>query len=246
MLRWWRKQLDIRAFLVFQRLRRFNQTFIVLAALVSGLDIGALSYQEFRSRGEDDASLNHTAEGFLCSSAITAVISALIAGMLLFQFEGLEKASRLELAVAWIPLTLMDVAIVEFLIGITCWYAANNVRWRGALMATQLTALLGLCIALSAFMWLSMREKGGLGEEERKVTAAERRGVDADREEATQGTESWLGEMTAKSQNETNQVQRQEAEAENGSGEGKPRARRPISTKTNVANADAVPSPQGQ
>lgn len=221
---------------MFKRLGRFNQTFIILAALVSGLDVAALSYPEFRSPSAEDAGLNQVAEGFLCSSAITAVISALTAGMLLFQFEGLEKPDRLDLAVAWIPLILMDVAVVEFLVGITCWYSANNVRWRAALMATQLASLIGIAIALSFFMWSQMTEKGGLGKEEREATLARRRVADADREEEPNSTSPWLGETTAKPTN-TERVSTQQIETKRDSRGGKPRARRPISTKGDLSDA---------
>jgi hypothetical protein len=84
----WGKQLDIRAFLVFQRIQRFYSTFVVLAALISGLAVAALTFSEFHPTSSE---LIKTSEGFLCSSAITAVISAVVATMLLFQFEGLEK-----------------------------------------------------------------------------------------------------------------------------------------------------------
>lgn len=171
---WWHKHLDSRAFFVFQRIQRFYSTFVILAALVSGLAVAALTFNEFHS----STGLSLTGEGFLCSSAITGVVSAVLATMLLFSFEGLERASRLDLAVAWSPLVLLDLSVLEFLVGTVCWYVDKNVRWRGAIMATQLAVLLGFTLTLSAWMWFHMSKKGGLGREERESAITQRRGAD--------------------------------------------------------------------
>lgn len=142
----WSKQLDLRAFLVFQRLHRFYKTLIVLAALVSGLATGALTFDEFHSA---DSTVMHASEGLLCSSAITAVVSAVIATMLLFLLEDLGAAVKRDLVLAWSPLVLLDISIVEFLIGMVCWYTGKNKRWRGALMVTHFSVLIGCCLVLS-------------------------------------------------------------------------------------------------
>ncbi|KAK1953630.1 hypothetical protein LY78DRAFT_708263 [Colletotrichum sublineola] len=171
---WWNKQLDIRAFLVFQRLLRFYNTFVVLAALVSGLAVAALTLPDFHP----SSGISLVAEGFLCSSAISAVLSAVMATMLLFAFEGIERASRVDLAVAWSPLVLLDISIVEFLLGMICWYWGKNAPWRGALMAVQLTWLMGFCVVLSIWMWFHLSRKGGLGIAERQVATDQRRAAD--------------------------------------------------------------------
>ncbi|KAJ3481519.1 hypothetical protein NLG97_g7803 [Lecanicillium saksenae] len=199
MLRWWTKHLDARPFIVFQRLQRFNQTFIVLTALIAALDIGALSFQEFRPPDANgavdlhDSSLNRAAQGLFCTSAITAVVSALTAAMLLFQFEGFETATRLDLAVAWIPVALMNMASLEFLLGLICWYAANNVWWRVIVMTALVASFLGLWLVLTVYMYLSIRAKGGLGQAERQVTALARREFELSGEGFTNGPNRWLG-----------------------------------------------------
>ncbi|KAK2022030.1 hypothetical protein LX32DRAFT_603618 [Colletotrichum zoysiae] len=171
---WWKKQLDVRAFLVFKRLLRFYNTFVILAALVSGLAVAALTFPDFHP----SSGPTQIGEGLLCSSAITAVLSAVMATMLLFAFEGTERASRIDLAVAWSPLVLLDISIFEFLIGMTCWYCGRNVTWRGVLMAVQLAWLMGFCVVLSIWMWLNLSRKGGLGAEERVATATQTRAAD--------------------------------------------------------------------
>jgi hypothetical protein len=166
--RQWDKQVDVRAFLVFQRIRRFYNTFVVLSVLISGLAISALTFSEFHPT---NSGLIRTSEGFLCSSAITAVISAVVATMLLFQFEGLETPTRRDLAVAWGPLVLLDLSIIEFLLGMVCWYFGKSAYWRGTLMATQFAFLMAICFALSIWMWFYMRKRGGLGKAESQAAA---------------------------------------------------------------------------
>lgn len=105
-------------------------------------------------------------------------ISAVLAIMLLFQFEGLQRATRRDLAVAWSPLVLLVVSIVEFLVGMICWYCGKNARWRGALVTTQFVGLLSLCMAISIWMWFYMKEKGSLGVEESQCADVHRRVAD--------------------------------------------------------------------
>ncbi|KAJ0417409.1 hypothetical protein BJY00DRAFT_206189 [Aspergillus carlsbadensis] len=164
----WGKQLGFRAFLIFQRLHRFYTTFVILAALMSGLALATLTFDEFHP---PDSTLIRAAEGFLASSAATAVISAVTATELLFHFEGLEKATRLDLAFAWLPLVLLDLSIVEFLVGLVCWYYGKSDRWRGTLMVAQFSSLLGGCIIVTIWIWFQMKEEGGLGKEETKGSA---------------------------------------------------------------------------
>lgn len=171
----WSKQLDIRAFLIFQRIQRMYKTFVVLAALISGLAVAALTLNEYHPPSSD---LIFASEGFLCSSAITAIISAVLAIMLLFQFEGSQRATRRDLAVAWAPLVLLDLSVVEFLVGMVCWYCSKNARWRGALVTAQLVGLLGLCAGLSTWMWFYMSQKGNLGVEESQSGDMQKRVAD--------------------------------------------------------------------
>lgn len=145
----WDNELGSGGILVFWMMHRFYKTIVVLAALISGLAVGALQFDEFH---QTSSGLIRVSEGFLCSAAVTAVISAVVATMLLFQFEGIQKITRKDFAIAWLPLTLLDISIVEFLLGMVCWYSSKNVQWRGAVMATQLAALLTSCVALSTWM----------------------------------------------------------------------------------------------
>jgi len=169
------KKLDARAFLVFQRLQRFYKTLNVVSALVGGLSLAVLSFPEFHPT---QSSLARAAEGFLCSSALTAITSVMLSTMLLFRFEGHETATRKELALAWTPLALLDWAIVEYLLGLVLWYSGKNNRWRTAMMSAQMAVLLVYSMWMALWMWHTMSDKGGLGKEESQAAADRKRVAD--------------------------------------------------------------------
>ena len=98
--------------------------------------------------------------------------------MLLFNFEGRQSATRKDLAIAWSPLAIMDLGIVEHLLGLVLWYSGKNDGWSTALMSSQLAILLGYCVWMSVWMWITMSNKGGLGTEEARATAEGKRTAD--------------------------------------------------------------------
>jgi len=169
------KKLDTRAFLVFQRLHRFYKTLNVVSALVGGLSLAVLTFDEFHPTR---STLARASEGFLCSSALTAVISVMAATMLLFRFEGHATATRKDLILAWSPLVLLDVTIVEYLLGLVLWYSGKNNSWRTALMSAQMAVLLLYSICVALWMWHSMSDKGGLGREENQAATERTRVAD--------------------------------------------------------------------
>lgn len=99
----------------------------------------------------------------------------MLSTMLMFRFEGHETATRNGLGIAWLPLIFLDLAIVEFLVGLMVWYSTKADTWRWGLVAGHLTALLSLAIVVAVWMWNTMSVKGGLGMEE---TAHEKVGVE--------------------------------------------------------------------
>jgi uncharacterized sodium:solute symporter family permease YidK len=170
------KVLDIRATIVFERVHRFYQTFNIIATLLGSLALAVLTFDDFNATNGNQ--LMEASAGLLTSAAVTAVVAVMIATMLLFKFEGHQHPTRKELGIAWIPLVLVDLVIVEFLFGIVLWYAARSAMWRSVLMGMQLVVLLTISIVLAIWMWNSMSEKGGLGEEERKMAKQAQRVAD--------------------------------------------------------------------
>lgn len=152
--------------LVFQRLLRFYDNFLLLSALTAGLSIGALTFNEFHPCTNP---LDQAAEGFFTSSTLSAIVAVMLAVMLSFRFEGQVSATRLDLLIAWTPLILLDWSIVGVLLGMSCWYWQRNDGWRAYLMCGTTAATLSFTIWVAIWMWQKMSSKGGLGEEESKA-----------------------------------------------------------------------------
>lgn len=142
---------------VVQRMNQFYKLFVGLATLISCLAVGALTFSEFHPTNSRFVELS---EGCLCSSVITAVIAAVAATMLLFQFDGPKRITGFELAVAWAPLTLLDLAIVEFLVGMACWYFGKNPGRGGVFVTTYTSVLLSFCFIVSAWMFGKWQIRG--------------------------------------------------------------------------------------
>jgi ABC-type xylose transport system permease subunit len=113
-----------------------------------------------------ETALQRLAEGFLVSSASTAVIAAMLGTMLLFRFQGRENASHKELAIAWSPLIILDWSILTFLVGIVAWYVDKSNGWRGSLIAASTAFCLAFCTWMAVDMWFAIKQPGGLGREE--------------------------------------------------------------------------------
>lgn len=155
--------LNDRPFSVTQRLHRLYQTFNVAGAVLAALSLAVLTFDQSRPA---DSSMTRAAEDLLTSCALTSVVSAMTATMLLFKFDGCERTTRKDLVIAWPPLVLLDLAIVEFFLGLVFYCAAKNNLWRTSLLGTQLALLLGYCVWLSVWMWATKSDAGGMSSEE--------------------------------------------------------------------------------
>ncbi|KAK8109610.1 hypothetical protein PG999_007747 [Apiospora kogelbergensis] len=171
------KVLDHRATLVFHRLQRFYQIFNVIATLLGGLALAVLTFDEYHDEQKRSLLVDASA-GLMTSSAITAVVAVMSATMLLFKFEGHERPTRMELAISWVPLVLVDVVIVEFLVGLVLWYAAQYSAASTAVMTLQLAGMLAGTIAMAIWMWNTMSQRSGLGAEETRTATESSRVAD--------------------------------------------------------------------
>jgi len=151
-------------------------TLNVVSALLAGLSLAVPTFDEFHPT---QSNLVRAAEGLFYSSATSAVISVVMSTMLLFKFEGHESATRKDLAIAWSPLIVLDLAIVEFLFGLQLWYSGKNDIWRIALVSSQLAMLLGYCVWMSFWMWTTMCNKGGLGRAEIQAATGGKQNADS-------------------------------------------------------------------
>ncbi|KAK8087779.1 hypothetical protein PG997_002740 [Apiospora hydei] len=147
---------------------RFYQIFNIIATLLGGLSLAVLKFDEFHSEQEYSHLVDASA-GLMTNSAITAVVAVMTATMLLFKFEGHVDPTWMDLAISWVPLILVDIAILEFLVGMVLWYATKHSTASTAIISLQLGILLVGTIAMALWMWKMMRQEFGLGAEERII-----------------------------------------------------------------------------
>lgn len=163
------KKLDYRATLVFHRVLKFYDNFILLSALTAGLSIGALTFPEFHPSLSPSYK---AAEALLLSSTCCALISVMLTVMLSFRFQGHTTATRLELGIAWWPLVLLDWAMFGAIMGVLTWYCAKNIGWRAGVMSMSVGLTLFPTAWIAVWMWQSLSTPGGLGQEEIVATKA--------------------------------------------------------------------------
>lgn len=149
--------------ILFFRLLRFYKSFIILSALIGGLSLSILQFNEFHPT---ISSPMRAAEGFLVSSASSSVIAGMLATMLPFRFQGQEAATRKDYLLAWSPLVLLDWSIVAFLVGLLLWYGEKSNGWRIALVGSQTALMLVFVCGVAVWMWSSIRRRKELGKEE--------------------------------------------------------------------------------
>lgn len=141
---------------IFHRLIRFYDNFLLLSALTGGLSVGALQFSEFHPC---TTSVDKAAEGLLMSSACSAVIAVMLAVMLNFRFEDSASPTRLDYGVAWTPLVLLDWSIFAVLFGLLCWYWGRSEGWRAAVMIGTVGLVLCYGVWVAWWMWSHLQPK---------------------------------------------------------------------------------------
>jgi hypothetical protein len=143
---------------------------IAFNILISGLGVATLTLDEFHPC---TTLMARSAEAFLCSSVMCAVILAMLSAMPLFLFEGHKTATCKDLSIAWPTPVLLDWAIVYFLLGLMPWYADKSDRWRELVSCGGVVcSLLAITTSIVVWMWQDMSRGGGLDAEEWPKVAA--------------------------------------------------------------------------
>ncbi|CZT06929.1 uncharacterized protein RAG0_12525 [Rhynchosporium agropyri] len=173
------KQIEYRAMLVFQRLIRSYDSFLLVSALMA---VGALTFDEFHPSTN---AIDRAAEGFFTSATCSAVVAVMLAVMLSFRFEGHVSATRLGYVIAWSPLVLLDWSIIGVLLGMSTWYWQKNASWRAGMLVGSVAILLCFSIWVAFMVWQKMGDKGGLGEEGSKAFREVKQGSRDDQAKTT-------------------------------------------------------------
>lgn len=148
-LAWWKEDLDFGASVILHRLTQFYWFFVLLGALLCGFAIATQGFVD----PYPQTTAGQASEGLLCSSTLTSLVCVIITTMLLFHHEDTKEVKRIDLALAWTPVILLDISLIELLIGITCWYWGKNKHWQGTILALELFGLLSWCVGISAWIW---------------------------------------------------------------------------------------------
>ncbi|KAJ6436204.1 reverse transcriptase [Purpureocillium lavendulum] len=105
------KPLNKNETILFHRLLQAHQTTIFIATLLGGLSLVVLTFDEFHST--DIREYIDYSASLLAGSAITAIFTKIVALALLFLFEGNEKPTVQDLALAWLPFVLVAFEVSQ-------------------------------------------------------------------------------------------------------------------------------------
>ena len=124
---------------IFARLLRFYKTFNIISALISGLSIAMLTFNEFHPATSKQLNV---AECLLVISVFTGVISIMVTNILLFGFEGYTSVTCNDMALAWSPLVILDFSILAFLGGLLLWSTDKSNYWTIPVLGSLASILL--------------------------------------------------------------------------------------------------------
>ena len=111
---------------IFARLLRFYKPFNIISALISGLSIAMLTFNEFHPAISKQLNV---AECLLVISVFTGVILIMVTNILLFGLEGYTSVTWNDMALAWLPLVILDFLILAFLGGLLLWSTDKSNYW---------------------------------------------------------------------------------------------------------------------
>lgn len=146
--------------IVFHRLLQYYDDFNAFAATLGIMSLTAMVFGVLQV--EDMGVRSQTACRLLISATITSIAAIAFATMLQFTHEGCKQPSRTGKVLAWAPLVLLDIVIVEFSTGIILWYTDKYPTWIATSVGVELSVLLGGLLTVAIWAWITMSEPGGL------------------------------------------------------------------------------------
>jgi hypothetical protein len=137
----------------------------MISALISGLSLAMLTFNEFHPAASEQL---RVAESLLVISISASVTSIMVTSILLFGFEGYESVTWNDQTLAWAPLITLDSSVVAFIMGLLLWSADSN-DWRIPVFGSAASILL-LIISWAAINTYSIMSRTGGPNKERKST----------------------------------------------------------------------------
>ncbi|KAK2035816.1 hypothetical protein LZ31DRAFT_537143 [Colletotrichum somersetense] len=138
---------------IFDRLRNSYANLNILSATLGS---GALLLLIHDSRGAGHSS-GPLAACLLAGSVMTASFTITVTTMLSFQLQDAQEATSKEHAIAWVPIALVDVALIEFIIGLILWFIPRHSLWFLSFVGMHLAILLPITIGIAFHIWTTMK-----------------------------------------------------------------------------------------
>lgn len=139
------------------RLKQSYPTFDVIAMFKGCASLFVISFGDYRH--EASPGLRDVLAGLLTSALMTAVVALLVTAMLLVYFQYCDAPGSYESVVAWLPVVLVDIVIIEFLIGLVVRCQATMGVWPAALMGCELAVLMAVSSMVVFHLWRTMNQK---------------------------------------------------------------------------------------
>lgn len=134
-----------------KRLQQPYNTIQIMAIFLSCVSTFLLSFDTPR----EEASLRmlDVSAGLPTSAAMTAVVALAIIAMLSFHFRRGDTTGRYDGAVVWLPVILIDIVIIEFLVGLGVRHSAKPGFWPGPIMGCELDIMITISLLVAFYVW---------------------------------------------------------------------------------------------
>ncbi|KAF5010357.1 hypothetical protein FDECE_3473 [Fusarium decemcellulare] len=139
---------------IFRRLLRYYDDFNTFAGLLGVMSLAAVIFGVVRADGVGTGL--QIATGLLISSTITSITAITAATMLQFTLEGCEEPGCFEKVLAWLPLAMLSLVIMEFSAGLVFWYIDSCPAWIIRWAGVESSILLGGFVILTIWVWIQL------------------------------------------------------------------------------------------
>ncbi|KAH6871726.1 hypothetical protein B0T10DRAFT_466533 [Thelonectria olida] len=136
---------------MFDRVLRFYRAFDIIAAFPAIIALVIMVFGGLRDHQKAD--MAHALVLLLASAVVTSIIAITLSKILLFKFERNQHLAERRSTSIWLPTILVDISIVEVLVGFVFWIANSYAIWVAILIGVEALVLLIGIIALAWKIW---------------------------------------------------------------------------------------------
>ncbi|KAH7113685.1 hypothetical protein B0J13DRAFT_574282 [Dactylonectria estremocensis] len=137
---------------VFDRVLLFYRTFDIIAAFPAIVASVLIAFGGFQDHQK--TAIGQIVVLLLASSMVKSIIALTLAKMLLFKFEGQQSSTERKTLILWLPTILVDISIIEVLVGLVFWIANGYPIWVSLLIGVEAFAFMFGTMTLAWKMWM--------------------------------------------------------------------------------------------